>query len=151
MRNPCGLVGSRESLTLCLACHAKVISTFYIPGRETPEGHEQSALNFCAKLAAARRMPLFHNASERPRGQAFRHRVNAQMLTFRYYALAKSDECSRRKSIRLPPTATSYPEEPKWAALRSDEPKTSSDSLEMYRETIHNCTSSLIDIRLFFA
>ena len=37
MRNPCGLVGSRESLTLCLACHAKVVSTFYIPERKLPK------------------------------------------------------------------------------------------------------------------
>ena len=61
-----------KMLTLCLACHAKVTRTLYVQDdwpeflrvlwrEQHPGGHEQSALNFSAKLPPAKHVPLFQD------------------------------------------------------------------------------------------
>ena len=65
-----------KMLTLCLACHAKVTRTLYVQDdwpeflrvlwrEQHPDGHEQRALNFSAKLPPAKHMPLFHDGIEK--------------------------------------------------------------------------------------
>ena len=69
-----------KMLTLCLACHAKVTRTLYVQDdwpeflrvlwrEQHPDGHEQRALNFSAKLPPAKHMPLFHDVLENTHGE----------------------------------------------------------------------------------
>ena len=57
-------------ITLCLACHARVTRTQYLQKEwppllrtlwreQHPKAHEQTALNFSSRKAAAKRVPLF--------------------------------------------------------------------------------------------
>ena len=69
-----------KMLTLCLACHAKVTRTFLVQDdwpeflrvlwrEQHPEGHEQHALDFAAKLPPAKNVPLFSDAPKPARQQ----------------------------------------------------------------------------------
>ena len=70
-----------KMLTLCLACHAKVTRTLHVQDdwpeflrvlwrEQHPEGHEQHALNFAAKLPPARTYSLFSDAPQPSRRQS---------------------------------------------------------------------------------
>ena len=70
-----------KMLTLCLACHAKVTRTLFVQDdwpaflrvlwrEQHPEGHEQHALNFAAKLPAAMTVPLFSDLPHHSRRQS---------------------------------------------------------------------------------
>ena len=62
-----------KMLTLCLACHAKVTRTLHLNNRwpeflrllwreQHPDGHEQSALNFSARLPVAKKCPCLQKS-----------------------------------------------------------------------------------------